>query len=88
MMPKKRSYLKLQNEPHFPKLIDYDDVAFILKIEDVGNPIKDYVPNWKQQLNEIKNSLQKHNIIHNDIYANNFCRKKMVLFILLILNML
>ena len=59
---------------------------FTLILENVGNPITRYIPDWEKQINEIKDSLQKHNIIHNDIIIRNFFGKKMVLFILLISN--
>ena len=66
-------YLRLKNERHFPKIIDWDDNTLTIKMTYAGRPLKitDNVKNYKKQINEIITSLKSNNIEHGDIHFGN-----------------
>lgn len=77
----KNSYIRLNNNKHFPNIIHYDDNELLITLEDAGIPINNVnnIENWQQQLQEISNSLKENNIKHNDIIEGNFAVKDNIL---------
>ena len=73
----KLSYLRLNNDNHFPNIINHDDNELSITLEHGGTPIKNVnnIENWEQQLQEISNSLKDNNIQHNDITQKNILVK-------------
>jgi tRNA A-37 threonylcarbamoyl transferase component Bud32 len=57
---------------HFPYLLCVDYENFNIYINYCGEQINDKIPDdWKDQINQIINTLKDKNIFHNDIWYNN-----------------
>lgn len=57
---------------HFPYLLCVDYENFNIYINYCGEEINNNIPNdWKDQINQIINTLKDKNIFHNDIWYNN-----------------
>jgi RIO-like serine/threonine protein kinase len=72
---------RLKNENHFPQVVTSDPSAYTIEETFCGDTLKNLesknkliIPNnWKEQIEEIANSLNKNNIYHNDIAITNVC---------------
>jgi hypothetical protein len=72
---------RLKNEKHFPQVVSSDSSTDTIEETYCGDTLKILesinqliIPkNWKQQIEEIANSLNKNNIYHNDIANTNIC---------------
>jgi tRNA A-37 threonylcarbamoyl transferase component Bud32 len=79
---------KLEKYGIAPKILASNDALFLLKVEDVGKVLSKVSKfdfnnlDYKHQLNYIRESLKKENIVHGDIHLNNFCVKNDKLYIL------
>ena len=64
----KRALLLLQNEPHFSKILCFDDDETTIYMSYCGNRIKktDIPNNWKEQLSKISSTLEKNKIYKLD----------------------
>lgn len=64
---------KLSGQPHFPKLVGYDERKYEIYMEHCGERIshKNAPSDWKEQLYEILKILKRYKISHNSSAINN-----------------
>lgn len=81
---------KLKNENHFPQILSFDSSTYTIEetycgltLNELKNNNKLIIPdNWKDQIIEISDSLNKNNIYHNDIAKNNVCILNNIIYLI------
>ncbi len=73
----KRAHTFLDGYPHFPHLINSNDTTLEIQIENVGRKIREdeIIPDLYQQISDIRNTLDRVNLIHGDVHTDNMTIK-------------
>lgn len=78
------SLILMKGEKHIPKIYGINSKELSIIIEYCGEQINENncPKNWKKQINEIYDILQKYNIYHNDVHSFNFCVKNKIIYLI------
>jgi tRNA A-37 threonylcarbamoyl transferase component Bud32 len=78
------SLIIMKGEPHIPKIYGINTLELSITMEHCSEQlnITNCPKNWKKQINEIYDILQKYNIYHNDIHSYNFCVKNKIIYLI------
>ena len=74
----------MKGETHIPSIININSVDLSIILEYCGELLtQDNCPdNWRSQLIEIYQLLQKYHIYHNDIHLGNLCLKDGIIYLI------
>ena len=77
-------YNKLKHYNIIPKILYKNDDFLLIVSEDSGENLNKSmkINNFKYQINRIRSILDKHNIIHNDIFPKNIVVKGNIIYLI------